>query len=136
LAQGGGGETLEVLLVEDNIGDVVLIRNAIAESGLPVKLTTAMDGEQALRILNSGLLPALVILDLNLPKVSGLKVLERRPQCAAPIVVFSSSDNTHEISQALALGACDYVRKPTEIEAYTTAVRGLIVKWARGFAGS
>lgn len=58
LARGGGGQTLDVLLVEDNIGDVVLIRSAIAECGLPVKLNTAMDGEEALRILNSGLLPA------------------------------------------------------------------------------
>jgi CheY-like chemotaxis protein len=61
----------------------MLIRQTIAERRLPVKLTTAMDGEQALRILGSGFSPALIIQDLNLPRVT---LLERT---APPVVVFS-----------------------------------------------
>ena len=61
-----------------------------------------MDGEQALRILGSGFSPALIILDLNFPRVSGLTFLERT---APPVVVFSSSCNVDELSRAIALGA-------------------------------
>jgi CheY-like chemotaxis protein len=131
-----GSVPVDVLLVEDNLGDVMLIRQTIAERGLPVKLTTAMDGEQALRILGSGFSPALIILDLNLPKVSGLTLLERYQRAAPPVVVFSSSCNVDELSRAIALGARDCIRKPMDIAAYFQAVQCLIEKWALNPTGT
>jgi DNA-binding response OmpR family regulator len=79
-----------------------------------------MDGEQALRILGSGFSPALIMLDLNFPGVSGLTLLERT---APPVVVFSSSYNVDELSRAIALGDRDCIRKPMDIAAYFEAVQ-------------
>jgi CheY-like chemotaxis protein len=131
-----GSTPVDVLLVEDNLGDVMLIRQTIAERSLPVKLTTAMDGEQALRLLGSGFSPALIILDLNLPRISGLALLEKYQRTAPPVVVFSSSCNVDELSRAIALGARDCVRKPMDIAAYFQAVQCLIEKWALNAGGA
>jgi CheY-like chemotaxis protein len=123
---------LEVLLIEDNAGDALLIGQILAEFQLPVKLHIARDGEQALQMLGDvNLTPSLIVLDLNIPKISGNAVLKRYRNRHVPVVVFSSSWNEREIEEALALGACQYVQKPTDIQAFTDAVCGMIVKWAR-----
>lgn len=113
---------MHVLLIEDNAGDVLLIRQIL--SGLPfsVKVSTALDGEQAVRLLlDPEIKPDLIILDLNIPKISGLTLLERYKP-STPVVVFSSSMNPDEVKRALDLGARQFVKKPLEIEAFTKAV--------------
>jgi len=66
-------EPVAVVLVDDNEGDVSLVRRSVPECDRPVELTIARDGEEALRVLNgSDLSPDLVILDLNIPKVSAI----------------------------------------------------------------
>jgi CheY-like chemotaxis protein len=77
---------VEVLLVEDNEGDVNLVRQSLLECDRPVELTVARDGEQALlALLAFDTSPDLVILDLNIPKFSGLEVLERSQQLDTPV---------------------------------------------------
>lgn len=125
------GKSVDVLLVEDNASDVRLVREAVAECDPPVRLTLAIDGEQALEILTSGFEPALIILDLNLPKISGLEVLEQYQSGRAPVVVFSSSCTEAEIYSALRLGASECVRKPSDLSEYVKTVRAMIDKWAR-----
>ena len=126
---------VEVLLIEDNAGDTLLIGQILAECQLPVRLHVARDGEQALQMLaDTNLKPSLIVLDLNIPKISGNAVLKRYKSRVVPVVVFSSSWNTDEIQEALALGACQYVKKPTDIQAFTDAVCGMMLKWA-GLAG-
>ena len=72
----------------------------------PVKLTIARDGVQALMMLSDpGFRPALIILDLHLPSVPGLEVLERNPRPDVPVVVFSVSANPADYYRAMALGA-------------------------------
>jgi CheY-like chemotaxis protein len=81
---------VELLLVEDNPGDILLIRQTLAHEPFPVSVHVALDGEQAIHMLAEQYVkPDLVILDLKLPKVSGLSFLERC-QLEAPIVLFSS----------------------------------------------
>jgi CheY-like chemotaxis protein len=122
---------VEVLLIEDNAGDALLIGQILADCQLPVKLHVARDGEQALIMLDDqNLKPSLIVLDLNIPKISGNELLKRYKKRQIPVVVFSSSWNEDEIEQALALGACQYVQKPTDIQAFTDAVCGMILKWA------
>ena len=121
---------VEVLLVEDNPGDVGLVREAIGECGLPINLTIASDGEEALKTLAGDFNPALIILDLNLPKVSGLTVLKICQGGRSAIVVFSSSYSDAEIARALRLGAREFIRKPIEFTAYLKTVREMIEKWA------
>jgi CheY-like chemotaxis protein len=122
---------MEVLLIEDNAGDTLLIGQILADCQLPVKLHIARDGEQALDMLtNANLDLSLIVLDLNIPKISGNALLKRYTSRQAPVVVFSSSWKEPEIQEALALGACQYVQKPTDIQAFTDAVCGMILKWA------
>jgi DNA-binding response OmpR family regulator len=98
----------------------------------PVNLHFARDGEEALAMLaNPDLTLDLVILDLNIPKISGFAVLERRRTKEPPVVVFSSSWREADARKALSLGACDYVEKPLDIQAHAEAVCGMIDKWVK-----
>lgn len=117
--------TIEVLLVEDNPGDVDLVRHSAELCDRPVTLHVANDGEEALRLLDhTTSAPDLVILDLNLPKVSGFDVLEQAQQHDLPFVIFSSSCNTAEIKRALELGARECVQKPTDVTAFVPPCAG------------
>ena|SRR5579871_6815484 len=119
----------EVLLVEDSVGDVLLTRQILTE--MPVRLRIARDGLQALLILaDPAFTPALVILDLNMPDISGHEVLSRYHPNNPPVVVFTSSWNEAEKARALAMGAREYVHKPMDLDAYAGALRGMVQKWA------
>jgi CheY-like chemotaxis protein len=121
----------EVLLVEDNAGDALLVGQALAECPTPVHLHIARDGEQALQILEQAYFkPDLIILDLNIPKMSGYTVLALNPmKKKTPVVVFTASENDADLSRALALGAKDFVHKPMDLDEYKTAVSRMILKW-------
>ena len=115
------------------MGDTLLVGQILAALTLPVKLHVARDGMQALLMLAGHTFePDLLILDLNLPGISGLEVLRRFHPREIPIVVFSSSIEPHERAEALALGAKEYVQKPSDLDAYTGAVRGIIERWCGG----
>jgi len=114
-----------VLLVEDNPGDVFLVKHVIREEGLGVDLMVAEDGEKAIQIidqLDEGReieAPELMLLDLNIPRRSGIQVLERlrrSVRCAGiPVVMISSSDSPDERRHAFELGATEYFRKPSSL---------------------
>lgn len=120
-----------VLVVNDNPGEVLLIRHILAREPFPVRVHAAVDGEQALRMLTERYLKLdLVILDLNLPKVSGLSFLQRC-QLDAPIVVFSSSSSSDDRIVSLELGAREFVHKPTDLEAFERQVSQIVRYWGR-----
>jgi|SRR5579864_9547972 CheY-like chemotaxis protein len=121
---------LHVLLVEDNPSDVLLIREAIRTSSVPADVTIAYDGDTALRMLEDPTpAPDLIILDLNLPRVGGLEILQRHPPNGRPppVVVFTSS--REERARAMALGASDYIVKPITWDEYLDAIRGAVERW-------
>ena len=121
----------DVLLVEDSVGDVLLTRQILTE--MPVNLRIARDGLQALIMLaDPNFKPALVILDLNMPDISGHEVLTRYHPQSPPVVVFTSSWSEAEKARTLAMGACDWVTKPMDLDEYAGAVRGMVEKWALG----
>jgi CheY-like chemotaxis protein len=122
----------EVLLVEDCAGDALLVGQALVDCPTPVHLHIARDGEQALQILEQpDFKPDLIILDLNIPKMSGYAVLALNPQKKkTPVVVFTASENDADLSRALALGAKDFVHKPFDLDDYKATVSGMIQKWA------
>jgi len=122
---------VEVLLVEDNAGDTLLIQQTLAEGSISVKLHVARDGEQALQMLdNPEFTPGLIILDLNIPRIPGSAVLERYHSTKTPIVIFSSSWNEAEISRVMELGAREFAQKPTDLQAFSDVVCGMVERWA------
>ena len=122
---------IEVLLVEDNTEDAMLIRQALYGCPVPFHLHTARDGEQALLMLtNPHVHLDLIILDLNIPKITGTSLLQRWRVGATPVVVFSSSANPAEKERCLALGACEFVLKPTDLNEFSDAVCRIVEKWA------
>jgi DNA-binding response OmpR family regulator len=125
-------EKAEILLVEDNAGDAVLIRQILGDAAVPVNLHIARDGEQAMTMLSDAhFRPSLIILDLNIPRITGPALLERWKSLDVPVVVFSSSLNDSERERVLGLGAREFILKPTDIEAFTAAVCGIIERYAR-----
>jgi CheY-like chemotaxis protein len=122
----------QVLLIEDSAGDALLTGQIMAESPIPIKLVVARDGVQALDMLSDPAFePVLIILDLNIPMISGHIVLERNLRKEIPVVIFSVSGDPADKERALALGAREYVQKPMNLETYKKAVLGIIKKWAR-----
>ena len=122
---------IEVLYVEDSAVDVLLTKQILAEFLQPVKLSIARDGEQALAMLaDERFKPAMIILDLSLPVVSGYEVLKRNPRKDIPVVIFSASMYSSDMAQTLSLGAKEYVQKPMDMLGYRNAVLGMVRNWA------
>ena len=126
---------MNVLLAEDNPGDVILIREALKEVGFDFELTVQNDGERMLshidRIDNGELgCPDLVLLDLNLPKAGGHTLLERMRasgRCQlVPVIIVTSSDSPKDRDLAVRLGASDYFRKASDYDEFMRL--GTVVK--------
>ena len=121
----------EVLFAEDSTGDALLMVQILSEVFPTVKLTVARDGAQALTMLaDPTFQPALIIVDLNLPMVSGFELLQRRPRPEIPMVVFSSSRNPADRDLAVASGAREYFTKPALLGDYRDTVVAMIRRWA------
>jgi chemotaxis family two-component system response regulator Rcp1 len=121
---------IELLVVDDNIGDVFLVRQALADEPYPINIRVALDGRRARQMLDAKhMQPDLVILDLNLPKQSGLSVLESIDPYV-PVVVFTSLSNPNDRRAAFDLGVVDYVEKPFHPTEFVDAVSHIVREWA------
>jgi len=108
----------------------MLTRRALKLCPIDVRLSVARDGEEALKMLaDSAFRPQLIILDLNMPRVSGCAVLERYANEKVPVVIFSSSWNEADVRATRRLGAREYVRKPITLQAFTNAILGIVSRW-------
>jgi CheY-like chemotaxis protein len=127
------GEPIEVLLVEDDPGDVLLIREAFEFNKVHNNLHVVNDGEQALHFLrkegeyHEALRPDLVLLDLNLPRKDGREVLAEAksdPELRTiPIVVLTTSEAEEDVLKSYQLHANAYVTKPVDFERFVSIVR-------------
>jgi CheY-like chemotaxis protein len=123
-----GQPCVRILLAEDNDGDIFLVRRALDKHIGPYQLLVAKDGEEALRVLEcadadeSAVSPDFVILDLNLPRHSGIEILKRLRNfpkyAAAPVIIFTSSDSPQDKVEAFRLGANRYFQKPTDLAGF------------------
>ncbi|WP_034271006.1 response regulator [Actinospica robiniae] len=127
-----------ILLVEDNPDDVLLTRRAFAKNGFENEIVAATDGEECLTLLlpedgRSGLKPALVLLDINLPKISGLDVLGRLRADArtslVPVVVLTTSRERRDILNCYLAGANSFVCKPVSFAGFTELIQTLASYW-------
>lgn len=131
--------TADILLVEDNYGDVRLTQEALREAGIETMLHIVNDGVDAMEFLNQkgrfnhAPRPDLILLDLNLPKKSGREVLadiKNDPHLRQiPTVVLSTSASDDDIEEAYNLHVNCYITKPMDIENFIDAVRSLNHFW-------
>jgi two-component system response regulator len=131
-----------ILLVEDNPDDVLLTRRAFAKNGFSNRIVVLPDGESCIQALLAGpdaqtpaLSPAIVLLDINLPRVGGLDVLRRiraeQATRALPVIMLTTSREQRDIAESYRLGANSFVRKPIAFSEFLAMVRILGVYWLR-----
>lgn len=122
----------KVLLVEDNPLDARLFREAVKDLHFEVQVHVAKDGEQAV-VLAQQVGPELIVLNLNLPKLSGIEVLrelraDHRTQLV-PVVIYSMSNLPGEVTEAYRAGANCTVKKPMNLDACLAAVHDICTFW-------
>ena len=131
-----------ILLVEDNSRDEALTRRALKKSNIVNEVVVARDGVEALDYLfgtgthtgrDMTVKPQLILLDLKLPKLDGLQVLQRvradERTKRLPVVVFTSSSEEEDMIKSYDLGANSYVRKPVDFEQFLEATKQLGLYW-------
>ena len=132
-------ESFDVLLIEDDIGDVELTEAALANSKLKINLNVVNDGEEALAYLRQegqytkAIRPNLILLDLNLPGISGLEFLsairgDNRFKFI-PVVILSTSDANTDIFQSYELGANCYITKPIGLKEFVKTINSIQDFW-------
>jgi two-component system, response regulator len=127
----------KILLVEDNPSDVDLTRRALAKHHIANELVVVEDGQEAIdrlrEIVPDGDLPALVLLDLKLPKIGGIEVLKRIRESERtrriPVVILTTSKEEQDVAESYDRGANSVIRKPVDFEQFAEAVRHLGLYW-------
>jgi two-component system, chemotaxis family, response regulator Rcp1 len=133
------GTAMQVLLVEDNPGDVRLTREALKDAKVHLELNVVPDGVEAMEFLNrvgsyaESPRPDLVLLDLNLPRKDGREVLAEIKSDPAlqtiPVVVLTTSASEADILRTYMLHANCYISKPVDMEGFLTVVRSIDDFW-------
>ncbi len=136
---GSHGQPIEILLIEDNPGDVRLTLETFKESEIDNQIAVVKDGVEALAYLHQlgeyakVKRPDLIFLDLNLPRKDGRTVLQEIKAdptlCSIPVIVLTSSDAEEDIQQAYALHANCYIAKPVDFAQLLQVVRLLKEFW-------
>ena len=125
---------IEILLVEDNPGDVNLTRIALADREIQVNLSVVADGVEAMNFLHHhAVLPDLILLDWNLPRKNGSEVLteiraDERLQ-RIPVIVLTTSQDRDDILRAYALHANCYITKPVDFDRFVEIVQSIEDFW-------
>jgi CheY-like chemotaxis protein len=133
MADRGGPELADVLLVEDDPGDVLMTREAFEHYKIRNPLHVVSDGEQAMQFLHQDgeytdvPRPALILLDLNLPRRNGLEVLADLKSddqlLSIPVVVLTTSQAEEDILRSYALHANAYISKPVDFDRFIEVIR-------------
>ena len=135
-------ENVEILFAEDSTDDAVLTIRALKKSGCTNKLLHVKDGAEALDFIfcrgafaarNKAEVPKLILLDLKMPKVSGIQVLEQvksNPETKSiPIVMLTSSNESPDIEKCFSLGANSYIVKPVDSDNFFKAIKEIGLYW-------
>ena len=133
-----------ILLVEDNLDDIKLTQRAFSKSKIADKINLevvrngndALDflfGEGAYTYRDRRFMPTVILLDLNLPKINGLQVLERiradKRTKLIPVIILTSSKEEQDIKKAYEIGANSYIRKPVDFKKFSDATQQLGLYW-------
>jgi two-component system, chemotaxis family, response regulator Rcp1 len=133
------GKPIEILLVEDSLGDVRLVQEALQEAKVRNHMIVMEDGEEALAFLYKkgkyakSVTPGLVLLDLNLPKKNGFEVLQEvkadEKLKHIPVVVLTTSQSEQDIVKSYDLNANAYVSKPVDLNQFLSVVKAIEGFW-------
>jgi chemotaxis family two-component system response regulator Rcp1 len=132
--------TAELLVIEDNPGDVRLLEEVFRELAVDVHLSVARDGAEALDVIQNSVSSSawrfdLILLDLNLPKVSGHEVLARLKTnpltTRIPVIVFTSSKAESDVKRAYDAHVNAYLKKPSTLEGLLSAAEDITNFWLR-----
>ena len=131
-----------ILIVEDESDDLALITRSLGEDNPALSWVAAHNGLEALEYLDKVSvnnrnkhkpLPALILMDLSMPKMGGIALLpeirKRENTRYIPVVVFTSSKNVQDVTSCYEAGASSYIRKPTDFASFRTAVQHLSKYW-------
>lgn len=137
-----GFESKLILLIEDNIDDERLTLRALRKNNIMNEVVVACDGQEAVDYLfgtgsfagrDLSVMPAVIILDLKLPRLGGLEVLKRIREDAKtrriPVVVLTASEDESQIEESYALGANSFIKKPTDPSDFSEMVLQLAMYW-------
>jgi two-component system, response regulator len=137
-----GHESKLILLIEDNIDDERLTLRALRRNNIMNEVVVACDGQEAIDYLfgtgsfqgrDLSVMPAVVVLDLKLPRLSGLEVLKRIRETEEtkrlPVVVLTSSEDETQVEAAYKLGANSFIQKPTDPSEYAEMVLQVAMYW-------
>lgn len=137
------GRAIEILHVEDNPGDVLLLKQVLKKAGFPNRLNAVQDGEQAIAFLKQqgpyaqSPKPDVILLDLKLPRKDGLTVLTEIRQNQSwqniPVIILTNSESDLDMNWATRLNATQYVVKPMDLDHYTDLVKHLRDYWIKTF---
>lgn len=125
----------KVILVEDNLADVELVKISVQDLDTTVDLVHAGDGQELLKYLETAQLNdiAVILLDLNMPRVSGIDVLRHMYADPIlkkiPVVMFTTSNSKNDIMKCYELGAKAFVCKPLDIFEFNNAIRSIVEFW-------
>lgn len=133
------GREINILLVEDNEGDIVLAKEALKEAKIPNRITVVTDGEKALQYLfredgfHDASHPDLILLDINLPKVDGMEVLARIKSDPAlktiPVVMLTTSTSERDVMHAYKNYVNCYINKPIDLEEFIRVIKNIEGFW-------
>jgi CheY-like chemotaxis protein len=119
--------TLNVLFVDDDTDESYLFNEALEQSGFPINLTRAHDGNELLRVLQAGPLPDLILMDINMPYKDGIEALEEirsiNKFSNVYVVIYSLTGDKSSIQKAYEKGADLYLIKPDDFEGMLSAVK-------------
>lgn len=133
---------IEILFVEDGIDDALLTIRALKKNGFANSLHHVSDGAEALDFIycrgnytsrNRHDKPKLILLDLKMPKITGMEVLQKLKSdpefCSIPVVILTSSKEDPDIQKCYALGANSYIAKPVEIDNFFEVIKEIGMYW-------
>jgi CheY-like chemotaxis protein len=130
---------VEILLIEDNPGDIRLVKEVFKDSKLHNNLRVALDGEEAMKMLRQegehfkAQRPDLIILDLNLPKKNGIEVLreikEDKSLKCIPVVILTTSNAEEDLEETCKLDANCYITKPVDLDEFIKVVKSIQNFW-------
>jgi two-component system response regulator len=129
----------KILLVEDNPSDIRLTQIALKKSHIANELVVAQDGQEALdflfgaEMLTKRDFPALILLDIKLPKVDGLEVLQQlrahELTRRLPVVILTSSKEERDVAASYDLGVNSYIQKPVDFDQFVQAIQNMGLYW-------